>query len=61
MINKFQKNLIFSVCKYGFGTSSFQICERFDNFVVCFHLAFVAKIMWVPGYPPGNYKPDPGT
>ena len=34
--------MIFSVCKYGFGTSRFQICESFDKF--CLHLVFAAKI-----------------
>ena len=49
MINKQNKNKqilekkkIFSVCKYGFCTSHFQICESFDKF--CFHLVFAAKI-----------------
>ena len=34
--------MIFSVCKYGFGTSRFQICESFDKF--CFHLVFAPNI-----------------
>ena len=41
MINKFKKKMILNMCKYGFGISRIQICERFDKF--CFHFVFVAK------------------
>ena len=64
MIYKFQKNLIFSVCKYGFGISLSDMWEfRQILLPYCFcrkNLRFLRKPRWC-GYPPGNYIPDPGT